>query len=153
MDTARMSHNFMMMPPGVEMGLNEWGGVAAAGADLPQRLPRVRGRDRSRHRNHGRGALRPRWTTWAPVINPLLMEGQLHGGIVQGVGQIVMENVAWDRESGQLVSGSFMDYTMPRADNLPSFEMEINEDAPTATNPMGIKGAGRSRAASAPCLP
>jgi carbon-monoxide dehydrogenase large subunit len=77
------------------------------------------------------------------VINPLLMEGQLHGGIVQGVGQIVMENVVWDRESGQLVAGSFMDYTMPRADDLPSFEMEINE-VPTPTNPMGIKGAGEA---------
>jgi carbon-monoxide dehydrogenase large subunit len=71
------------------------------------------------------------------------MEGQLHGGIVQGVGQIVMENVVWDRSSGQLVAGSFMDYTMPRAEDLPSFEMEINE-VPTPTNPMGVKGAGEA---------
>ncbi len=77
------------------------------------------------------------------VINPLLMIGQLHGGIAQGVGQIALENVVWDRESGQLVSGSFMDYAMPRADDLPSFEMEINE-VPTATNPMGVKGAGEA---------
>jgi carbon-monoxide dehydrogenase large subunit len=54
-----------------------------------------------------------------------------------------MENVVWDRESGQLVAGSFMDYVMPRADDLPSFEMAINE-VPTPTNPMGIKGAGEA---------
>ena len=71
------------------------------------------------------------------------MIGQLHGGIVQGVGQATLENVVWDRDSGQLVSGSFMDYTMPRADDLPSFEMEINE-VPTPTNPMGVKGAGEA---------
>jgi carbon-monoxide dehydrogenase large subunit len=77
------------------------------------------------------------------VINPLLMEGQLHGGIAQGVGQIALENVAWDHDSGQLVSASFMDYAMPRADDLPSFELGINE-VPTLTNPMGVKGAGEA---------
>ena len=77
------------------------------------------------------------------VINPLLLEGQVHGGAVQGIGQIMCENMVWDEESGQMISGSFMDYTMPRADDCPSFEMGENV-VPTPTNPMGIKGAGEA---------
>jgi len=76
------------------------------------------------------------------IINPLLVEGQLHGGIVQGVGQALMENVAYDA-SGQLLSGSFMDYAMPRADDLCTFTLGENE-VPTKTNPLGVKGAGES---------
>jgi aerobic carbon-monoxide dehydrogenase large subunit len=76
------------------------------------------------------------------VINPLLVEGQLHGGIVQGVGQALMENVVYD-ESGQLVSGSFMDYAMPRAADFCPFMLGENE-VPTKTNPLGVKGAGES---------
>ena len=78
------------------------------------------------------------------VLNPLLLDGQLHGGIVQGVGQILSEDVSWDRESGQMITASFMDYVMPRADMLPNFETAVNEDAPTPTNAMGIKGAGEA---------
>ena len=78
------------------------------------------------------------------VLNPLLLDGQLHGGIVQGVGQVLFEDVQWDPESGQLITGSFMDYVMPRADNVPNFDSAVNEDAPTATNPLGIKGAGEA---------
>jgi aerobic carbon-monoxide dehydrogenase large subunit len=76
------------------------------------------------------------------MINPLLVEGQLHGGIVQGVGQALMENIAYDA-SGQLVSGSFMDYAMPRADDFCAFKLGENE-VPTKTNPLGVKGAGES---------
>ena len=76
------------------------------------------------------------------IINPLLVEGQLHGGIAQGVGQALMENIAYDA-SGQLVSGSFMDYAMPRADHFCSFTLGENE-VPTKTNPLGVKGAGES---------
>ncbi len=76
------------------------------------------------------------------MINPLLVEGQLHGGIVQGAGQALMENVAYD-SSGQLLSGSFMDYAMPRAGDFCRFELGENE-VPTATNPLGVKGAGES---------
>ena len=72
------------------------------------------------------------------VINPMLLAGQVHGGAVQGIGQIMCENVVWDDESGQMVSGSFMDYTMPRADDCPGFEMGENE-VPTPTNPMGTR--------------
>jgi carbon-monoxide dehydrogenase large subunit len=76
------------------------------------------------------------------MINPLLVEGQLHGGIVQGVGQALMENIAYD-SAGQLLSGSFMDYAMPRAIDFCPFVLGENE-VPTKTNPLGVKGAGES---------
>ncbi|MEQ8247989.1 MAG: xanthine dehydrogenase family protein molybdopterin-binding subunit [Alphaproteobacteria bacterium] len=77
------------------------------------------------------------------VINPLLVAGQVHGGIVQGVGQVLLEHCVYDPESGQLVTGSYMDYAMPRADNFPSFKIGFNEVL-CKTNPMGIKGAGEA---------
>ncbi len=77
------------------------------------------------------------------VVNPLIVEGQLHGGIAQGVGQIIMENVVWDEESGQLLSGSFMDYAMPRAGDLPDIEVAMNPQ-PTAMNALGVKGCGEA---------
>ena len=83
------------------------------------------------------------------VVNPLLLEGQVHGGIAQGIGQALMEQSIYDR-SGQLVTGSFMDYCMPRADDLPSFTVDFNRNAPCRTNPMGIKGAGETGAVGAP---
>jgi carbon-monoxide dehydrogenase large subunit len=76
------------------------------------------------------------------VMNPRLLEGQLHGGIVQGAGQILGEQVLWDA-SGQVLSGSFMDYPMPRADEMPSFELASNP-VPSPRNPLGIKGAGEA---------
>jgi aerobic carbon-monoxide dehydrogenase large subunit len=76
------------------------------------------------------------------MINPLLVAGQLHGGIAQGLGQALMERIAYDG-SGQLVSGSFMDYAMPRADHFCAFALAENE-VPTRTNPLGVKGAGES---------
>jgi aerobic carbon-monoxide dehydrogenase large subunit len=76
------------------------------------------------------------------MINPLLVEGQLHGGIVQGVGQALIESVTYDT-SGQLLTGSFMDYGMPRADDFCAFALGENE-VPTRTNPLGVKGAGES---------
>jgi carbon-monoxide dehydrogenase large subunit len=76
------------------------------------------------------------------MINPLLVAGQVHGGIAQGVGQALMETIIYDA-SGQLVSGSFMDYAMPRADDFCDFALSENE-VPTRTNPLGVKGAGES---------
>ncbi|MBK18609.1 MAG: carbon monoxide dehydrogenase [Rhodospirillaceae bacterium] len=75
------------------------------------------------------------------VINPMLADGQIHGGIAQGVGQALTEDVIFDKESGQLMTGSLMDYAMPFADTLPSFEMEFHE-VPCKSNPIGVKGAG-----------
>ncbi len=77
------------------------------------------------------------------VINPLLLEGQMHGGIAQGLGQALMEDMTYDADSGQVMAGSFMDYAMPRADNFCAIEMESNE-VPTKTNPLGVKGGGEA---------
>jgi len=77
------------------------------------------------------------------VINPLTLEGQIHGGIAQGVGQALMEQVVYDGESGQLLTASFMDYAMPRADTMGDIELHENP-VPTKLNPMGAKGAGEA---------
>jgi aerobic carbon-monoxide dehydrogenase large subunit len=76
-------------------------------------------------------------------INPLILHGQVHGGIVQGAGQALSECVAHERSSGQVLTGSFMDYAMPRADMLPSFTVELAED-PTKGNPLRVKGGGEA---------
>ena len=83
------------------------------------------------------------------VINPLLVAGQVHGGVGQGIGQALMEHTVYDPDSGQLLSGSFMDYTMPRADDIPSMNIDTNEVL-CKTNPLGVKGAGEAGALVAP---
>ena len=77
------------------------------------------------------------------VINPLTLAGQIHGGIAQGVGQILMEQVVYEKENGQLVTASFMDYCMPRADDLCNIRI-VSNPVPTAGNPLGAKGAGEA---------
>ena len=77
------------------------------------------------------------------VINPLLLEGQVHGGIAQGLGQALLERTVYDADTGQLVSGSFMDYAIPRADDLPAIDFEAN-CVPARTNALGVKGVGES---------
>jgi carbon-monoxide dehydrogenase large subunit len=77
------------------------------------------------------------------MLNPLLCEGQIHGGIVQGVGQALLEDLVYDPGSGQLVTGSFQDYCMPRADNFCAFELAENS-TPTDKNPLGVKGVGEA---------
>jgi aerobic carbon-monoxide dehydrogenase large subunit len=76
------------------------------------------------------------------VVNPLLLAGQVHGGVVQGIGQALMERTVYD-EHGQLVTASFMDYCVPRADDVPFFHFET-KNVPSTTNPLGIKGAGEA---------
>ncbi len=83
------------------------------------------------------------------LVNPRLVAGQVHGGIAQGLGQALLEHTVYD-ESGQLVSGSWMDYCMPRADNLVPIDLTFIEDLPCTTNPMGVKGAGEAGAIGAP---
>jgi carbon-monoxide dehydrogenase large subunit len=75
------------------------------------------------------------------VINPSIVDGQVHGGIAQGVGQALFEDCRYDTDTGQLVSGSFLDYCLPRADDLPSFRVETF-DLPSTGNPLGVKGGG-----------
>lgn len=83
------------------------------------------------------------------VVNPLMLAGQVHGGIAQGVGQALCERTVYDDASGQMLSGSFMDYAMPRADLLPPIRFHVNV-VPCRTNPLGIKGAGEAGAIGAP---
>jgi carbon-monoxide dehydrogenase large subunit len=83
------------------------------------------------------------------VINPLICEGQIQGGLAQGIGQALLEVVTYDAESGQLVSGSFSDYAMPRADDLPGFDLDFVE-VPCKTNPIGVKGVGEAGSVGAP---
>jgi carbon-monoxide dehydrogenase large subunit len=77
------------------------------------------------------------------VMNPLLLEGQIRGGVVQGIGQMILEDIHFDPDSGQLLTGSFMDYAMPRAGDLSPIDCESNP-VPTKTNPLGVKGAGEA---------
>ncbi len=83
------------------------------------------------------------------AVNPLLLEGQVHGGTAQGIGQALLEHAIYDAESAQLLTGSFMDYAMPRADNLPALDCAFHH-VPCATNPLGVKGAGEAGAVGAP---
>jgi carbon-monoxide dehydrogenase large subunit len=81
------------------------------------------------------------------VINPMIVEGQLHGGAVQGIGQALMEMTVFDSE-GQLLTGSYMDYALPRAGDVPSFTV-ASHPVPATTNPLGVKGCGEAGCAGA----
>ncbi|GLR52970.1 xanthine dehydrogenase family protein molybdopterin-binding subunit [Shinella yambaruensis] len=83
------------------------------------------------------------------IINPMIVEGQVHGGIAQGIGQALLEGVHYDPETGQLLTASYMDYTMPRADDLPSFKVS-HQVTPCPGNPLGIKGCGEAGAIGSP---
>jgi carbon-monoxide dehydrogenase large subunit len=84
------------------------------------------------------------------VINPMIVEGQVHGGLAQGIGQALLEHGVYDVESGQLLTGSYMDYAMPRADDLPSFNVETAKGTPCTHNPLGVKGCGEAGAIGSP---
>jgi carbon-monoxide dehydrogenase large subunit len=83
------------------------------------------------------------------AINPMIVRGQVHGGVAQGFGQSVLEHTVYDSGSGQLLSGSFMDYALPRAADLPDIEVELVE-VPCGSNPLGVKGAGEAGAVGSP---
>jgi carbon-monoxide dehydrogenase large subunit len=91
------------------------------------------------------------WTAvddFGTIINPMIVEGQVHGGIAQGVGQALYEHAVYDKD-GQLMSGSFMDYAMPRAENFPTFQVGVTTTV-CPSNPLGIKGCGEAGAIAAP---
>jgi len=83
------------------------------------------------------------------IVNPMIVEGQVHGGIAQGLGQAMMEGCAYDKKSGQLVTGSYMDYAMPRALDIPSFKVATT-NTPCSHNPLGVKGCGEAGAIGSP---
>ncbi len=83
------------------------------------------------------------------IVNPMIVAGQVHGGIAQGLGQAMMEGCVYDNASGQLLTGTYMDYTMPRADDLPSFQLD-HTTTPCTHNPLGVKGCGEAGAIGSP---
>ncbi|MFN3812854.1 MAG: xanthine dehydrogenase family protein molybdopterin-binding subunit [Roseateles asaccharophilus] len=84
------------------------------------------------------------------VVNPMIVEGQVHGGLAQGIGQALLEHGIYDEHSGQLLTGSYMDYAMPRADDLPSFNVKTAKGTPCTHNPLGVKGCGEAGAIGSP---
>ena len=141
-DAAKHAHNFMNAPPGFELGLDEWASWSPPAPTFPNgcHVAEVEIDPNTGQTEITRYCMVDDVGT---IINPLLLAGQVHGGAVQGIGQIMCENMIWDEDSGQMVSGSFMDYTLPRATDCPSFEVSENE-VPTPTNPLGVKGAGEA---------
>ncbi|WP_028028576.1 xanthine dehydrogenase family protein molybdopterin-binding subunit [Gemmobacter nectariphilus] len=83
------------------------------------------------------------------IVNPMIVEGQVHGGLAQGIGQALLENCVYD-ENGQLLSGSFMDYAMPRADDVPFYRVDHSCNTPCTHNPLGVKGCGEAGAIGSP---
>jgi len=83
------------------------------------------------------------------IINPMIVEGQVHGGIAQGLGQAMLEECVYDMEGGQLITGSYMDYCMPRASDMPDLKIDFTS-TPNPSNPLGVKGCGEAGAIAAP---
>jgi carbon-monoxide dehydrogenase large subunit len=83
------------------------------------------------------------------IINPMIVEGQVHGGLAQGIGQALLEGCVYDRQSGQLLTATYMDYTMPRAADFPGFQVDTRV-TPCTHNPLGVKGCGEAGAIGAP---
>jgi carbon-monoxide dehydrogenase large subunit len=83
------------------------------------------------------------------IVNPMIVEGQVHGGIAQGIGQAMLEQAVYDKESGQLLTGSYLDYAMPRATDLPMFQVDTCV-TPCTHNPLGVKGCGEAGAIGSP---
>ncbi|WP_396271195.1 xanthine dehydrogenase family protein molybdopterin-binding subunit [Ideonella sp.] len=84
------------------------------------------------------------------VVNPMIVEGQVHGGVAQGIGQALLEHGIYDEDSGQLLTGSYMDYAMPRADDFCHFNVETAKGTPCTHNPLGVKGCGEAGAIGSP---
>jgi carbon-monoxide dehydrogenase large subunit len=84
------------------------------------------------------------------IVNPMIVEGQVHGGLAQGIGQALLEHGIYDTETGQLLTGSYMDYAMPRADDLPQFNVVTAKGTPCSHNPLGVKGCGEAGAIGSP---
>ncbi|MBB4843312.1 carbon-monoxide dehydrogenase large subunit [Paucibacter oligotrophus] len=84
------------------------------------------------------------------IVNPMIVEGQVQGGIAQGIGQALLEHGIYDPDSGQLLTGSYMDYAMPRADDLPNFQIRTAKGTPCSHNPLGVKGCGEAGAIGSP---
>ncbi len=150
-EVAKLAYAPRMLPPGMEAGLGATAGFTPPAPTFPNgcHVCEV-------EIDPDTGVIRvDRYTIVddvGTVMNPLLLKGQIHGGVVQGLGQILLENMQFDPESGQVLTGSLMDYALPRADDVPNFAVETHA-VPTPTNPLGIKGAGEAGTVGAmPCV-
>ena len=141
-DVAKLAFNAMRLPRDIEPGFHEIAGFNAGVQNFPNgchvcelEIDEDTGEVEIVEYNVADDV--------GTVINPLLLKGQIHGGVAQGLGQALMEDLVYDPESGQLLSGSFMDYCMPKADDMPYIEVK-SMSVPTKTNPLGVKGAGEA---------
>jgi carbon-monoxide dehydrogenase large subunit len=139
---ARGAYQARQLPPGLEPGFTETAAFTPPAVTFPNgcHICEVEIDEET-------GALRiERYTVVDDVghmVNPLLVKGQIHGGIAQGLGQGLYEHLVHDRQTGQLLTGSFMDYPLPRADDMPGFDVDSYE-VPTRINPLGAKGVGEA---------
>ncbi|MGO9785272.1 MAG: xanthine dehydrogenase family protein molybdopterin-binding subunit [Stellaceae bacterium] len=147
-EVAQAAFNPLLLPPGFEPGFDETAHFLPAAHTFPNGCHAC-----EIEIDPETGATRiARYVVvddFGNVVNPMLLEGQVHGGVGQGVGQALVELCVYDGASGQLLSGSFMDYAMPRANDIPPIEFAVNV-VPCTTNPLGVKGAGEAGAIGAP---
>ena len=141
-DVAKAAFDRLRLPQGMEVGLSAQCVMSPAGPNFPNGCHVC-----EIEIDPETGSLRI-VGYWAVedigrVLNPLVAEGQVHGGVVQGLGQALLERICYDSADGQLVSASFLDYAMPRADDSPRIRTTFNE-VPTAANLLGVKGAGEA---------
>jgi carbon-monoxide dehydrogenase large subunit len=141
-EVARISFDRMKMPDGVDLGLAAAVVKAPTEANFPNGCHVC---EVEIDRETGTPTIVGYWAVEdvGRVLNPLVVEGQIHGGVAQGLGQALMELISHDPESGQLITGSFLDYSMPRADTVPGVVTRFNP-VPTNANPLGVKGAGEA---------
>src|SRR6516225_3722214 len=147
-EIARAAFNPAQQAPGVEPGFAETGHYAPPQPTFPNgcHVCEVEIEPETGHIEILRYLVVDDFGT---VINPLLLRGQVQGGVAQGVGQAMLEHCVFDPETGQLLTGSLTDYCLPRADDLPAIEFAFNV-VPCRTNPLGVKGAGEAGAIGAP---
>jgi carbon-monoxide dehydrogenase large subunit len=141
-DVAKAAFKLEKLPPGMEPGLYETATYRAHSGNFPNGCHVC---EVEIDPDTGATQVVGYWVVddVGTVINPLLVKGQIMGGIAQGMGQVLMEDKAYDPQSGQVLSGSFMDYAMPRAADFCNVTIEDNP-VPTPTNPLGVKGAGEA---------
>ena len=141
-EVVKAAYNPALLPPDIELGLTVQHGYSTEAENYPNGCPVC-----ELEIDPDTGAVEIAAyhvvDDVGTVLNPLLLKGQIHGGVAHGVGQALMEHIVFEDDSGQLLTGSFMDYAMPRADDFSAIEVKSNP-VPTATNVLGCKGAGEA---------
>ena len=147
-EVANAAYRPAMLPPGMDAGLEAIG----VGMPLPPSFPNGFHCCEVEVDPETGASTIVRYTVvddFGHIINPVIVKGQVHGGTTQGIGQALLEDCCYEPESGQLLAGTFMDYCMPRADDLPNFDITFN-CIPCTTNPLGVKGCGEAGTIAAP---